>query len=259
MEPRSRGGGVSVNPSRHHRHWLRGRTPSFAIGVACRSGKRRRAHELVSRHPNMLGICVGRNGLMIGIPKELLEKNPGSSSSALLQGFVDPGSASWGWRADGLRSGWLGQHVWSMCTRTHFARARTTCGGLLGDIASHSWMQHCTGHWLGCATWGLMSNPVVVHRHPRAFSHRVKPIRCPFRPNWGTSGQGTFNFGCYYNLILPPRDENWVASAHTGNGRAASSGICLPLPSSVPCTGCYALLYLYQYLPHKRYNTIPTN
>lgn len=119
MEPRSRGGGVSVNPSRHHGHWLRGRTPSFAIGVVCRSGKRRRAHELVSRHPNMLGICVGRNGLMIGIPKELLEKNPGSSSSALLQGFVDPGSASWGWRADGLRSGWLGQHVWSMCTRTH--------------------------------------------------------------------------------------------------------------------------------------------
>lgn len=173
---------------------------------------------------------------MIGIPKELLEKNPGSSSSALLQGFVDPGSASWGWRADGLRSGWLGQHVWSMCTRTHFARARTTFGGLLGDIASHSWMQHCTGHWLGCATWSLMSNPVVVHRHPRAFSHRVKPIRCPFRPNWGTSGQGTFNFGCYYNLILPPRDENWVASAHTGNGRAASSGICLPLPSSVPRT-----------------------
>lgn len=67
-------GGLSVNPSRHHRHWLRGRTPSFAIGVPCRSGKRRRAHELVSRHPNMLGICVGRNGLMIGIPKELLEK-----------------------------------------------------------------------------------------------------------------------------------------------------------------------------------------
>ena len=74
MEPRSRGGRLSVNPSRHHGHWLRGRTPSFAIGAACRSGKRRRAHELVSRHPNMLGICVGRNGLMIGIPKELLEK-----------------------------------------------------------------------------------------------------------------------------------------------------------------------------------------
>lgn len=33
---------------------------------------------------------------MIGIPKVLLEKNPGSSSSALLHGFLDPGSACWG-------------------------------------------------------------------------------------------------------------------------------------------------------------------
>ena len=71
---------------------------SCAIGLVCRSGKRRMAHELVSRHPNMLGICVGGNGLMIGIPPPavLLEKNPGSSSSALLHGSVDPGSARWG-------------------------------------------------------------------------------------------------------------------------------------------------------------------
>lgn len=118
-----KGGRLSVNPSRHHGPWLRGRTPSFAIGAACRSGKRRRAHELVSRHPNVLGICVGRNGLMIGIPKELLEKNPGSSSSALLQGFVDPGSAFW------LRSGWVS--ISGQCAHApHFARARTPFGGL---------------------------------------------------------------------------------------------------------------------------------
>lgn len=44
------------------------------------------AHELVSRHPNMLGICVGANGLMIDIappPRGASRKNPGSSSSAL--------------------------------------------------------------------------------------------------------------------------------------------------------------------------------
>lgn len=65
-------------------------TPSCAIGGPCRSGKRRKAHELVSRHPNMLGICVGGNRLMIGIPKVLLEKNPGSSSSAFLHGLLGP-------------------------------------------------------------------------------------------------------------------------------------------------------------------------
>lgn len=45
------------------------------------------SHELVSRHPDMLVMCVGGNGLMIDIasPAVLLEekKNPGSSSSAL--------------------------------------------------------------------------------------------------------------------------------------------------------------------------------
>lgn len=129
MEPRSRGV-CSVNPSRHHRHWLRGRTPSFAIGVPCRSGKRRRAHELVSRHPNMLGICVGRNGLMIGIPKELLEKILALAlrhcckvswtldqrfGAGGLMGYVVVGSA----------------HLVNVCVHTHTICARETPFGRL--------------------------------------------------------------------------------------------------------------------------------
>lgn len=132
-----------------------------AIGLPCRSGRRRRAHELVSRHPNMLGICVGGKWLDDRHPKVLLEKNPGSSSSALLR----------------IPGPWISMlAAWSMCAhtraRTHFAH-NWPSGKVLRHGASHHWIQYRTGHWSSEAFWAFCVSDTEVER----IAQGVRPVK----------------------------------------------------------------------------------
>lgn len=86
----------ACHPSRHRQHRLRGRPHLVRSVVLAGVG---RGGEHTSSYLGIQTCWVyvrEENGLMIGIPKVLLEKNPGSSSSAFLHGFLDPGSACWG-------------------------------------------------------------------------------------------------------------------------------------------------------------------